>query len=103
MTQLETIAVLLNGGHIEWMHPADPGPSYYKVLLPSRSETEAVGWITDRMACDLFKAGFLIAGAGSDVIVRDDGYTVTILRAGPGSLAFLDGRNRKRDRSVPRR
>ena len=101
MTQLETIAVLLNGGHIEWMHSTEPGLSYYKVVLPSRSETEAVGWLTDRMASDLFKAGFLIVG--NDVSVGKDGYTVTILNPGPGSLAFLDVPKSQRYRTVRHR
>lgn len=99
MTQLETIAVLLNGGYIEWMHPSDPGPSYYKVMLPSHSETDAAGWITDRMASDLFKAGFLTISGKSTP--SDDGYTVTILKLGSGNLAFLGGK-RKRVRSALR-
>lgn len=94
MTQLETIAVLMNGGHVEWQQSLKPGPSYYRVILPSYSADKSVGFLTDRMAADMFDAGFLIVVDHGDW--DDDGVRHTILKLGKGSLDFLKDKPQKR-------
>lgn len=60
MTQIETIAVLLNGGHIVWRQPSCSGSSSYRVYLPGGSRPDKhVGRLNDSVISSLWKAGFL--------------------------------------------
>lgn len=86
----EVIAVLMNGGFIVQCKPIVFGRSVYKVMMPGAGNApdSCVAYITERMACDVWDAGFLVALTGGHRLAGDFEYTAFGLSK--PSLSFLE-------------